>query len=230
MVTRKTIGFPFRAPSTHSYPPAGGLGGSGGSSYASTFRLNFSGLKVNPKTETKYFSISNSANLTIYIQQPTENTRKKIGDNSVGHAFIGLEQRTLKRYLGFYLESPNASLISNQTSEIHDNSNEMYHVSISISINISPDKMSSVIIYINNYNEKYDLNNFNCIDFVIGVAEKAGLNLPKTTGEHSELIFKSKGRNPGDLGQDVRTMNLPNGVTRTTTKSTSGSKQGGSKT
>lgn len=116
--------------------------------------------------------------------------------------------------MGFYPDKGGAAnLYSNQNSEIHDNSTSPYHVSITI--DISPSQLSNIIAYIEKYPSKYDLNNFNCSDFGIQVAKKGGLNLPSTIGTYSFLgneVFK--GRNPGDLGEDMRSINLPSGATR----------------
>ena len=141
-----------------------GSGGSGsGSGKATSVFINIEGQKVDPKAETKCFDKTKSATLTIYVQQPNENTRDKMGANSVGHTFIGIQQGGIERVLGFYPDSPNASLISSQASEIHDNSNTLYHVSISTGIDAG--KLTNVINYIDNYPKTYDLNNYNCSDF-----------------------------------------------------------------
>lgn len=203
----------------------GGGGGGNGSSGSTTININIEGAKIDPKEETKCFDKSKSAVLTIYVQQPNENTRDKMGTNSVGHTFVGIQQGGIQRVLGFYPDSPNASLISSQKSELHDNSNTQYHVSISIEIDAG--KLLNVISYINSYPKMYNLNNYNCSDFAIGVAAKGGLNLPKTTGTYEAIIVSFKGRNPGDLGQDIRDMSAPYGATINTTKGNAPKKKGG---
>ncbi|WP_264530361.1 hypothetical protein [Flavobacterium sp. N502540] len=215
----------------------GGIGNSGGRGYswdvgdggnssdATTIYINIEGKKIDPKEETKCFDKSKSAVLTIYIQQPNENTRDKMGANSVGHTFVGIQQGGIQRVLGFYPDSPNASLISSQNSELHDNSNTLYHVSISIEVDAV--KLVNIINYINSYPKTYDLNNYNCSDFAIGAAAKGGLNLPKTTGTYDAVIVNFKGRNPGDLGQDIRNMSVPNGATISATKGNAPKKKGG---
>ena len=60
----------------------------------------------------------------------------------------------------------------------------------------------------------------------IGVADKGGLNLPKTTGSYNAVIVNFKGRNPGDLGQDIRNMSTPSGATKSTTKGNAPKKKG----
>ena len=57
----------------------------------------------------------------------------------------------------------------------------------------------------------YKLTNYNCTDFGIGAAEAAGLHLPDSYGSWGI----GDGSNPGTLGQNMRTMPLPAGATRT---------------
>ncbi|WP_029272905.1 hypothetical protein [Flavobacterium sp. KJJ] len=80
--------------------------------------------------------------------------------------------------------------------------------------------------YINDYSKTYDLNNYNCSDFGIMVAQRASLYLPKTSGSYDNFIVKFKGRNPSDLGQDIRNMSTPNGATKITTKGNAPKKKG----
>jgi hypothetical protein len=199
--------------------------GTGSGTQGTSLAIDIEGEKIDPKEETKCLDKSKPAVLTVYVQQPNENTRDKLGANSVGHTFIGIQQGTIQRLIGFYPDSPNASLISSQKSELHDNSNTLYHVSISIEIDAA--KLINVINYIDNYSQTYDLNNYNCSDFAISVAEKGGLNLPKTTGSYNAVLVKFKGRNPGDLGQDIRNMSTPSGATKSLTKGNAPKKKGG---
>ncbi|MNQ85722.1 hypothetical protein D3C85_1008950 [compost metagenome] len=148
-----------------------------------------------------------------------------MGTNSVGHTFVGIKQGGVTRLFGFYPDSQYASLLGSQSSEIHNNSNTLYHVSISTTVNAS--QLGAAINYINNYPSQYDLNKYNCTDFAIGVAQKGGLNLPQTTGSYDAGVIKFEGRNPGDLGQDLRNAQLPQGVTRNTTKGNAPKKSGG---
>ncbi len=164
------------------------------------------------KKELKSFDKSKPAKLTIFVEQAIENSREVTA--RLGHTFVGIEQEGIIRHLGFYPDNGGgANLISNQNSEIHDNSGSPFHVSITIQI--SSGQLSSIINYIENYPTKYDLNNYNCSDFGIGVASLGGLNLPSTIGVGSQFgIVLFEGRNPGDLGEDMRNFSLPSGATR----------------
>jgi len=44
----------------------------------------------------------------------------------------------------------------------------------------------------------------NCSDFGIQIGKKAGLSIPATIGKYENFIFKFEGRNPSDLGEDIR--------------------------
>jgi len=144
------------------------------------------------------------------------------GTNSIGHAFYPLTQGDVTRVMGFYPNNAYASILSSQPSEIHNNGGTMYHVSI------SKNQMAAVINYSNSPPSTYSLSNYNCTDFAIAIASAGGLTLPSTTGSTSVFgVMSFSGRNPGDLGQDVRNMTLPTGVTRTTTKANAPAKEGG---
>ena len=123
----------------------------------------------------------------------------------------------------FQSDSPYAALIGNQNSELHDNSGSKYDVSVTV--NITAAQLANIIQYVTNYPGTYDLNNFNCTDFGIKVMSLGGLTIPKTVGSYS--IFPGQnfsGRNPSDLGQDLRFLTLPTGATRYTTSSTAPTK------
>ncbi|NMH86227.1 hypothetical protein [Flavivirga algicola] len=169
--------------------------------------------KINDvKKELECFDKSNSAKLTIYVEQAIENSREVTA--RLGHTFIGIEQNGVIRNLGFYPDNGGAAnLFSSQDSEIHDNSGSPYHVSITV--DISSNQLSGIINYVENYPVKYDVNKYNCSDFGIKVASLGGLNLPSTLGVGSQFgITLFKGRNPGDLGEDIRELTLPPGATR----------------
>jgi hypothetical protein len=176
------------------------------------------------KKELKCFNLSAGAKLTIYAEQSIKGSRQLT--TNIGHTFIGITQNDVTRNLGFYPDSPNASLISNQTSQIHDNSTSAFD--ISITIDVSANQLKSIINYISNYPNTYDLNKFNCTDFGIQVMSLGGLALPKTVGYAEFLggLVKFKGDNPADLGEDMRVLKLPVGATRNTVPGKAPAKSG----
>ncbi len=52
----------------------------------------------------------------------------------------------------------------------------------------------------------YDLNNFNCTNFAMAALKSININLPST--KLNSALFG--GNNPGDLGEDIRNLNLNN--------------------
>ncbi len=82
-----------------------------------------------------------------------------------------------------------------------------------------------MVNYINNYPKTYNLNNYACADFGIAVAEKGGLKLP--VKRSSDVWFK--GLSPGNLGEDIRAMTPPSGVSinKTNTPKQAPNKKGG---
>lgn len=163
----------------------------------------------NIEQELECFDLNMPAQLTIYVEQSVEGSREITAN--IGHAFVGIQQGSIKRNIGFYPETAAASLLSNQVSKVKDNSNSPYHVSITI--NISPSQLTDVVTYIKNYPPVYDLNNYNCADFAIQVAAKGGLIIPSTIGKYGVFF---EGRNPSDMGEDMRELSLPLNTPRDT--------------
>jgi len=196
----------------------------GGELEVPTVIINIEGEKVDPEEETKCFDKTQSAKLTVYVQQAKEGTRNDVGPNSVGHVFIGIEQGNVSRYLGYYPPSSASSvgiaLGSDYNAEIRDNSGTMYHVSISK--NITASQLSSIIHYTNNFPSTYNLNTYNCTDFGINVGNLGGLNLPSTSATGTMFT----GRSPGHLGEDIRAMTVPPGVSKTGSKTNAPNKSG----
>tara|TARA_R110002049_G_scaffold18364_1_gene70321 strand:- start:571 stop:1956 length:1386 start_codon:yes stop_codon:yes gene_type:complete len=177
--------------------------------------------KVNPEEELKCYNLNAPAKLTVYVQQPRENSDDVVGPNQVGHAFVGIEQNGIVRQIGFYPESGANSVMvgvgKDYDSELRDNYDYLYH--LSISKDITTNQLTSIIDYIEDYPKAYNVNDYACTDFAIHIGNLAQMNLPSTTVNH--LIFS--GRSPGKLGQEIRALqnnpNTSNDVTITTTNS-----------
>jgi hypothetical protein len=185
--------------------PTGGGGSNNGGTAEINFVLDLISKKVDPKEELKCFDKTSTATLTIYVQQPNENTEDIMGANSVGHAFIGIEQNGIVRQLGFYpIQSSSSALVAvgkTYDSEIRGNNDYLHHVSISKSINST--ELNSIINYVENYPKTYNVNSYACTDFAIKVGTLGGIPLKSTTVSS----FTYSGRSPGKLGQEIRSMN-----------------------
>lgn len=181
--------------------------------------------KINPTEELKCFDLTKNAKLTVYVQQPKENTSEIYSSqNGPGHAFIGLEQNGIVRQIGFYpISSANEIFVGvgiDYNSELRDNNNYLYHVSISKDITSS--QLTSISNYIKNFPKTYNVNNFACTDFAIKIGNMGGMGLPSTSV--SSLTFK--GRSPGQLGQEIRAMNSDGIKTINKIKNNSPNKEG----
>ncbi len=171
--------------------------------------LDSDGEKIDPKEELKCYDNKKGGKLTVYVQQPKENSLLLVGPNEVGHVFVGIEQDGRKKFFGFYPDSgASTALVAvnrQYPSEVRDNSGTLYHVSISTNINAN--QMKKVLDYARNYPKNYQLQNYACTEFGVEMGNLAGLNLPKTTVKDPEsggLLFE--GRSPAKLGQEIRAM------------------------
>jgi hypothetical protein len=112
--------------------------------------------------------------------------------------------------LGFY---PETSVSNTQPSSNGTFGNdESTEFDVSIAVPISAIQLLNIIGYCET-GLSYNLNTFNCTDFVIQVSNLAGLNLPESESTWSG----GGGSNPGLLGQNIREMQLPSGAIRQTT-------------
>jgi hypothetical protein len=207
--------------SAGNYPERPGAAGGTPSSNNSVLIVEtfFTPKITDVKKELKCFDLSSGAKVTIYVDQPIAGSRKLTAET--GHTFISITQNGVTRTIGFYPDSPEASLISDQDSEIHDNSTSAFDVSITV--DVSSSQLSDIVKYITNYPSKFSLNNFNCTNFGINVMSLGGLALPKTVGSSFPFF---KGINPADLGEDIRALKLPAGATRNLTSGKAPAKSG----
>ncbi|WP_298346634.1 hypothetical protein [uncultured Algibacter sp.] len=181
--------------------------------------------KIDPNEELKCFDLTKRAKLTVYVQQPEENTAEIYTlQNGPGHAFIGIEQGNIRRQLGFYPESSsNEAFVGigiDHDSELRNNYNYLYH--ISISKNITSSQLTKITEYIKKFPNTYNVNKYACADFAIEIGNLGDMNLSSTTV--SKLTYK--GRSPGKLGQEIRAMNSDANKTISKIKSNSPNKQG----
>ncbi len=65
-----------------------------------------------------------------------------------------------------------------------------------------------ITIVVKNYSATYNLNSNNCTDFGISIGNSIGLNLTDTSGSWPG----GSGSNPGNFGQDLRSMNPASGT------------------
>jgi hypothetical protein len=183
-------------------------------------------VKVDPAEELNCFDLTQEATLTVYVQQPWENSDAVVGTNQVGHAFIGIEQGGIVRQVGYYpdKDSSDVEIANDYEAAIKTNYNYLYHVSISQ--NISSEQLTDIVNYTIGFPSTYNTNNYACTDFAINIGNLGGMNLPST--ETSSILSNVfAGRSPGLLGQEIRAMNSTSTTTISTTSANSPERQGG---
>ncbi len=146
--------------------------------------------------------IDTPTTLTIYADQPTANSSLPTNSNlDPGHAFVSLTQNGNTVVFGFYPEKK-AKAAFLDTGAMGNDQNHEYDASISV--NITPEQVLSIIEYAVTPPEIYNINHFNCTDYVIEIGNKTGLNLPNC---YTPLYPGGGGSAPSVLGQYIR--NLP---------------------
>jgi len=182
-------------------------------------------------------TISPSAtySLTIYVEQPIPNSDAPNNGTDPGHTFISMSindplnsDNNITQTLGFYPQDSVNPVTGNNVVDglFVDNSGHNYHVSATINLNNSSFyQIVNQIDTLGNSTPEYDLENYNCTDFGITIANAAGMNLPDTEGiwgiDIPVIGFKElgSGSNPGSLGQDIRNLSNPDVTVNTTSGS-----------
>lgn len=172
----------------------------------------------------KCLSSSSPIQITLFVDQPKANTRNTWAGNilnpDVGHTYIQLEQNGIVRTLGFYPSEGVSPTDTKAKSLLNNDSGHVFDVSITTTIS-DPTRINNLLNFIKNYKQTYDLNNYNCTDFGIDAFRMSGVTIPKTTGSWG----LGSGKNPGDLGQDLRGIkggNISVNTTGGTTKQNKG--------
>lgn len=199
---------------TNGLPPAdddlgGGDGyGSGGVSEYSEIALVVDKPErpiSNVPDYIKCFDKNSGAKITIFVDEPAPGTGQSHDKSNVGHAFISIDQQVsnqmVTRTLGFYPQGWVSPINPSSGGVFGDDSDREYDVQLTLDITAA--QLNEILNYISSGINSYNLNNFNCTNFVIEALSAAGVNLPQTTG----IWPGGQGLNPGNLGQDI--MNLP---------------------
>lgn len=160
------------------------------------------------------FDTTQSASLIIYVNEPTDGTSNLISiRGGVGHTFVSIQQGSNIATYGFYPENSLSNLVRGTQGVMEDNSNTEYDVSITIN-NISPSDLQKIITLSKSYSiSDYHLSQRNCTDMGIALGNLAGLPIPECNA--NPIYFF--GSTPGRLGEYMRNLTLPIGVTRNIT-------------
>lgn len=156
-----------------------------------------------------------SYEIHVYVNQPGEGGDMDVfegnGITSIvdpGHSFLRLVRHnadgtTVDKTIGFYPEGhvnkPTKKGESVAPGGLRDDTNAEYDVSISETIDESG--FNNILDYIDaNKEAEYNLDEYNCTDFVIQAARAGGFYLPDSKGYWPG----GGGSNPGHLGEGVR--------------------------
>ncbi len=137
-----------------------------------------------------------------------------------GHTFFVLTENDqgniTTRNVGFY---PSSAVMPTTTMAFSQgilNNDETHEYNISLTINVSSTNFFNIVNYVelgNNQGFDYNLFSNNCTTFVLNALQTGGVTLPATKG----IWTGGSGDDPGDLGEDIRSMNLASNMSRNTT-------------
>ena len=150
----------------------------------------------------KCFDSTLGGKVTIYTDQPENNSPKTHVGTEVGHTFISIQQGSKTRVFGYYPDGGVYPLIQPGADPLLVNDSG-HDYDVKIEINVDRNQMKSVIDAAKGFgNTSYHLSNYNCTDFAFAISQGAGVSLPDTYGSWPG----GGGSNPGSLGQDLRNM------------------------
>jgi hypothetical protein len=167
-----------------------------------------------------------SFQVALCIEQPSPGTRKPwvisftdgssgSGASGAGHCFLILTEvmpsgSYIIRNLGFY-PSANVTSFSGPVPGVLNN-DEASPFNIAAQYSISANMFSSMLQYISGATAaNYQVNTFNCTNFVLDALDAGHIYLPHTIG----YWLGGTGVDPGDLGEDIRGYDFA-GMTRIT--------------
>jgi uncharacterized protein (DUF362 family) len=153
------------------------------------------------------------ATITIYVDQHVANSSVPFA-TSAGHTFVGIRQGANNSTFGFYPKTGAKPSAKADISILGNDSYTDYDVSVSKTVNQT--ELAAILSAAKNAPSICKLDDYNYTDFAIAIGNMAGMNLSDT----QKSWPGGGGSNPGALGQDIRNMTLPSGITRNTSGGT----------
>jgi len=159
---------------------------------------------------------SSKYTITLAVEQPISGSRAPIyfpprqldPTYSIGHTFLMFQQTTSAgmitiRSMGFY---PKASVNPLSPSGLGMLNNDEGHWSnISMSFSVTGGQFMNIVNRAANGNsENYNLNSFNCTTWALACLSAGGVNINTKPGDWGV----GHGDDPGDLGEDLRSLPL----------------------
>ena len=204
------------------------LGGGSGGAAAVTIQIAPPNNIIN--SISNYFSCftnvggsDHNYSLSVCVDQPQPGSRtpwvlQNAADASadgnpvnIGHTFLILTESygatVITRNIGFYPATKVYPFSqSTETAAGVYNNDQSHEYNISGTLNLTNAQFFQILNYCtDNSAMNYNLNTNNCTTFVLNAVAQAGINLPKTVGSWPG----GSGDDPGDLGEDIRTGNIP---------------------
>jgi hypothetical protein len=172
--------------------------------------------------------------VTLAVEQPTPNTRQPwsfsdgpVGSSAAGnvfntgHTWLIFNENTgygtTTRNVGFYPDDIVTPWSPSAQGVLNDDEGTSYNISLTITVNSS--QFFDILSYINDLSgpaSTYNLNSFNCTSFAVDALANGDVAVPATVGTWQG---NGKGLDPGDLGEDIRGMQLGANMQRNTTSS-----------
>jgi hypothetical protein len=219
-------------PSGSDYASAGSGSGGGGISPAGTIIVNpanniIGNIKDYNKCFTNVGGYGHTYTITICVDQPVPGTREAwgfasggpVGSTSgvnpfnVGHVFLIFSEATptnrVTRNVGFYPANSVSPRTPAAPGQLNNDGLHAYNVSLTISTTNS--QFFNMLNFIELGNSlQYNLNYNNCSSFALHTLYAGGIYLPSTLGTWPG----GSGNDPGDLGEDIRSMTLQSNMIR----------------
>lgn len=168
--------------------------------------------------------------VTLAVEQPVPGTRQpwtwsttglggiSSGNNpvNVGHTFLIFTENpgqwATTRNVGFY---PTTMVIPGSPSSpgvLNNDDNTGYNISLTVTVSSSQFFAMLNYMYQATNTNTYNLNSNNCTDFAVDAMDYGGISIPTRVGSW----IGGQGLDPGDLGEDIRGMQLSSNMTRST--------------
>lgn len=181
---------------------------------------------------TQFNDAYHQYSVTLAVEQPVNGSRQPwswtetgLGGSSaganpffVGHTYLIFTENSggliTTRNVGFYPQSFVGPGVPTSPGVLGDDENTGYDVSLTVSVS------SQQFFQMLNYTAQgdasgyqYNLNSNNCTTFALDAMDAGEVSIPATVGTWA---FGGQGLDPGDLGEDIRGMQLNGNMTRST--------------
>jgi hypothetical protein len=135
----------------------------------------------------------------------------------VGHTFLVFTETyggtTITRNVGFYPAVSVNPLYPSDQGQLNDNESSIYDISLTVTVDDGQFfNMLNFVTQGNNSGYLYNMNTNNCTTFALNALQAGSVNIPTKTGSWAG----GSGDDPGDLGEDIRSMPLQSNMSRNT--------------